>query len=167
MFWTDWGEKAKIEKCGMNGDLETRLEIVNTSILWPNALAIDYTVDRIWWADAKLHTIESSDLNGGNRQLVLSENINHPFALTIFQSYIYWTDWHLNAIHKANKFTGEERSIVMENLFSPMDIHVHHRQRQPIGNFNYLYNFGKDTLYFILIPRVSVRQRSTGKVSRK
>lgn len=133
MFWTDWGEKAKIEKCGMNGDLETRLEIVNTSILWPNALAIDYTVDRIWWADAKLHTIESSDLNGGNRRLVLSENINHPFALTIFQSYIYWTDWHLNAIHRANKFTGEERSIVMENLFSPMDIHVHHRQRQPIG----------------------------------
>ena len=136
MFWTDWGETPKIEKCGMNGDPDTRVVLIGTNILWPNALAIDYTIDRIWWADAKLHTIESSNLNGGNRRIVLSENINHPFALTIFQSYIYWTDWHHNAIHKANKFTGEEKSIVMEHLFSPMDIHVHHRQRQPIGKLH-------------------------------
>ncbi|XP_078354052.1 low-density lipoprotein receptor-like isoform X1 [Oculina patagonica] len=133
MIWTDWGETPKIEKCGMNGDTTTRQVLISTNILWPNALAVDYTIDRIWWADAKLHTIESSDLNGRNRRIILSENINHPFALTIFQSYVYWTDWHHNAINKANKFTGEERSVVMENLFSPMDIHVHHRQRQPIG----------------------------------
>jgi len=137
MFWTDWGETPKIEKCGMNGDTNTRQVLISTNILWPNALAVDYTIDRIWWADAKLHTIESSDLDGKNRRIILSENINHPFALTVFQSFIYWTDWHHNAINKANKFTGEERSVVMENLFSPMDIHVHHRQRQPTGTVFY------------------------------
>ena len=137
MFWTDWGETPKIEKCGMNGDTNTRQVLISTNILWPNALAVDYTIDRIWWADAKLHTIESSDLHGKNRRIILSENINHPFALTIFQSHIYWTDWHHNAINKANKFTGEERSVVKENLYSPMDIHVHHRQRQPIGKIHY------------------------------
>ena len=145
MFWTDWGEAPKIEKCGMNGDPNTRQVLISTNILWPNALAIDYTINRIWWADAKLHTIESSDLNGKSRRIILSENINHPFALTVFQRFIYWTDWHHNAINKANKFTGGERSVVMENLFSPMDIHVYQRQRQPIGRLYYNafnFNFG-------------------------
>ena len=135
MFWTDWGESAKIEKCGMNGDSETRRVIVSTNILWPNALSIDYTVDRIWWADAKLHTIESADIKGQHRQIILSEQIKHPFALTVFHNYMYWTDWDTSAIHKANKFTGEDASLVAENLYAPMDIHVYHRQRQPIGKF--------------------------------
>ncbi|KAJ7378683.1 hypothetical protein OS493_021987 [Desmophyllum pertusum] len=131
IFWTDWGETPKIEKCGMNGDSSTRSVLISTNILWPNALTIDYTINRIWWADAKLHTIESSDLNGKNRRIILSENIYHPFALTVFQESIYWTDWHHNSINKANKFTGEDRLIVKSDLFSPMDIHVHHQQRQP------------------------------------
>ena len=133
MFWSDWGESPKIEKCGMNGDLKTRRKIVTTHILWPNALTIDYTLDRLWWADAKLHTIESSDMFGTQRKIVLSEDIHHPFALTVFHNYMYWTDWEKEAIYKANKFTGEERSTVRENVFAPMDIHVYHELRQPKG----------------------------------
>ena len=135
MFWSDWGKTPKIEKCGMNGDPYTRHVLINTNILWPNALSIDYTIDRIWWADAKLHTIESADLYGRDRRIILSENVNHPFALTLFQNYMYWTDWEheSGSIKKANKFTGEERTVLQENLYSPMDIHVHHRQRQPAG----------------------------------
>lgn len=84
MFWIDWGDKVKIEKCGMNGDFEIRLEIVNISILWFNVFVIDYIVDRIWWVDVKFYIIELLDLNGGNRRLVLSENINYLFVLIIF-----------------------------------------------------------------------------------
>ena len=135
MFWTDWGDVPKIEKCGMNGDPSSRQVLISKNILWPNALTIDYTIDRIWWADAKLHTIESTDLDGRDRRIILSENINHPFALTLFQNYMYWTDWehHRGSINKANKFTGEERSVLQESLTSPMDIHVYHQQRQPAG----------------------------------
>ena len=136
MFWTDWGsEKPKIERCGMNGDKNTREVLIDTNILWPNALAIDYTIDRIWWADAKMHTIESADFTGRDRRIILRENINHPFALTLFQNYMYWTDWEHGhgSITRANKFTGEERTILQESLWNPMDIHVYHEQRQPRG----------------------------------
>ncbi|XP_067027218.1 low-density lipoprotein receptor-like isoform X2 [Acropora muricata] len=135
MFWTDWGDSPRIEKCGMNGDPKTREVLISRNILWPNALTIDYTVDRIWWADAKLHTIESSDLDGRKRQLILFEDVTHPFALTLFQNYMYWTDWEHRggSINKANKFNGQERSVIQENLYSPMDIHVYHQQRQPAG----------------------------------
>lgn len=144
MFWTDWGDSPRIEKCGMNGDPKTREVLISRNILWPNALTIDYTVDRIWWADAKLHTIESSDLDGRKRQLILFEDVTHPFALTLFQNYMYWTDWEHRggSINKANKFNGQERSVIQENLYSPMDIHVYHQQRQPAGIKN---------IYFFLI----------------
>ncbi|XP_068676353.1 very low-density lipoprotein receptor-like isoform X2 [Montipora foliosa] len=135
MFWTDWGEHAKIEKCGMNGDPKTREALITTNIMWPNALTIDYTIDRIWWADAKLHTIESSDLEGRRRQIILREDINHPFALTLFHNFMYWTDWehHRGSINRANKFNGRDRLLLQESLYSPMGIHVYHRQRQPAG----------------------------------
>ena len=131
MFWTDWGETAKIERCGMNGDPKTRQTIISKDIMWPNALTVDLTLDKIWWADAKLHTIEAADLDGSHRHLVRSEDVFHPFGLTVFQDYMYWTDWEKEAIYKANKFNGNEKSVIGDNLFSPMDVQVYHRQRQP------------------------------------
>ncbi|XP_032221271.1 low-density lipoprotein receptor-related protein 8 isoform X1 [Nematostella vectensis] len=131
MFWTDWGEEPKIERCGMNGDPKTRLQIVNTNILWPNALTIDYTIDKIWWADAKEHTIECANLDGTARRVITSDSVHHPFAITVFQDYIYWTDWVKESIYKANKFNGKDRSLVCSGLYSPMDIHVYQQQKQP------------------------------------
>ena len=135
MFWSDWGEKPKIEKCGMNGDENTRHVIISDNIMWPNALTIDYTIDRIWWADAKLRAIESADFDGRDRRIILSETIHHPFAMTIFEDYMYWTDWEHGhgSINKANKFTGEKRYTLKESLYNPMDLHVYHEQRQPRG----------------------------------
>ena len=137
MYWSDWGATPKIERCGLNGDLQTREVIINTSILWPNALTIDYTIDRIWWADAKMHTIESANFLGRDRRVILRESISHPFAVTLFQNYMYWTDWEHGhgSINRANKFNGKERVVMQESLYDPMDIHVFHKQRQPIGQF--------------------------------
>lgn len=134
MFWSDWGVSPKIERCGMNGDPKTRLALITTNILWPNALTVDYTIDKILWADAKVHTIETADLDGSNRRVILSQNVNHPFSITVFQDKMYWTDWVKECIYVANKFTGEDRAVVRDGLFSPMDIHVYHQQRQPLKN---------------------------------
>ena len=60
MYWTDWGNKARIERSGMDGS--ERVIIVQNDINWPNGLVIDYTADRVYWADAKHHVIESVNL---------------------------------------------------------------------------------------------------------
>ena len=49
---------------------------------WPNGLCIDYDARRLYWADAQLDRIETSDLNGRNRVLLI-ENVPHPFGLTM------------------------------------------------------------------------------------
>lgn len=83
-----------------------RVALVTESIFWPNGLAIDYTTDRIFWADAKHHIIESAHLDGTDRKKVISKGLHHPFAITIFEDSVYWTDWHFKSISSANKGNG-------------------------------------------------------------
>ena len=132
MFWTDWGQPAKIEKCGMDGRPSTREVLIDRDIVWPNALAIDYTEEKIWWVDARLNTIESSDFNGQGRRVLLRTWItNHAYGATIFQDFIYWTRRTTRKIYRANKFTGQERTVVASDLYSPRGIVVYHQHKQP------------------------------------
>ena len=57
----------------------------------------------------------------------------HPFAITVFEDYMYWTDWNHLSIEMADKYTGDGH-IVLQNLtHRPMDIHVYHPLKQPKG----------------------------------
>lgn len=129
LFWTDWGPNPKIERAEMDG--RNRRPVVNESVFWPNGLTIDYTTNRIYWADAKHNVIETAFLDGSDRKKVISKGLPHPFALTIFEDAIYWTDWHTKSISTANKATGTGLKTIHSNLHFPMDIHSFHPQRQP------------------------------------
>lgn len=140
MFWTDWGSNewgngSKIEKCGMNGNRATRQVIVERNLGWPNGLAIDYALNRIWWTDARQDTIESADLNGNHRRIVLknTDSISHPFGISVFLENMYWTDWANGKVYRANRFTGEDEVALAENLQQGMGVVIFHRQRQPEG----------------------------------
>lgn len=52
MYWTDWGTHAKIERATLGGNFRT--EVVNSSLVWPNGLTLDYEEERLYWADASL-----------------------------------------------------------------------------------------------------------------
>ena len=85
MYWTDWGLVAKIESANLDGS--ERALVVSTALVWPNGLAIDRALRRLYWADAKTDRIESSDLDGANRWTLVSENIPHVFGLTLLGNF--------------------------------------------------------------------------------
>ncbi|XP_016107771.1 low-density lipoprotein receptor-related protein 2a [Sinocyclocheilus grahami] len=79
MYWTDWGTNAKIERATLGGNFRT--EIVNTSLVWPNGLTLDYDDQRLYWADAipqaaafislsAFHTCEPTVFTCGNGRCV-------------------------------------------------------------------------------------------------
>ncbi|XP_037739600.1 prolow-density lipoprotein receptor-related protein 1 isoform X1 [Chelonia mydas] len=129
LYWTDWGDHSLIGKIGMDGT--NRSVIVDTKITWPNGLTLDYINSRIYWADAREDYIEFASLDGSNRHIVLSQDIPHIFALTLFEDYIYWTDWETKSINRAHKTTGANKSMLISTLHRPMDIHIYHAYRQP------------------------------------
>jgi len=81
MYWSDWGDHAKIERANLDGS--TRSVLVNTSLGWPNGLTIDYTERQLYWGDAKLDQIETCFLDGSQRQLLVSSDLPHIFGLTL------------------------------------------------------------------------------------
>nr|CAH7712475.1 unnamed protein product [Callosobruchus chinensis] len=119
LFWSDWGKNGKIERAHMDGT--NRKVLIGTKIAWPNGLAIDHLEQRIYWNDCKLNTIESSDLDGKNRNLIIS-NVPHPYGLVVVKNHIYWTDWQTRALHRADKFTGSDRVILKDNLEGLMEV---------------------------------------------
>lgn len=129
MYWTDWGENAKLERSGMDGS--DRTVLINNNLGWPNGLTVDKTSSQLLWADAHTERIEAADLNGANRHTLVSP-VQHPYGLTLLNSYIYWTDWQTRSIHRANKNTGSNVILVRSNLPGLMDIQAVDRA-QPLG----------------------------------
>jgi len=47
----------------------------------------DYATNKLFWVDAKLHMICSSDLDGSQQKIVLMslEHLKHPFSVAVFE----------------------------------------------------------------------------------
>ena len=108
LYWSDWGSKPKIERADLDG--MNRKVLVNTSIVWPNGIAIDYVERKLYWGDANTDEISCVDLDGTNRQVVL-QNLPHVFGVSILGDDIYWTDWQLRKLSKANKHDKKEIQV--------------------------------------------------------
>ncbi|XP_038049226.1 prolow-density lipoprotein receptor-related protein 1-like [Patiria miniata] len=134
IYWTDWGQQPYIGRASMDGT--STIHLVEDHLRWPNGLTIDYTTDRVFWADAHLDRIEFVEWDGRNRQVVIDDNIPHIFAISLFEDWLLWTDWENKTVVKANKYTGLNRTILASTVHRPMDIHVMHPLRQPQGVFN-------------------------------
>lgn len=64
MFWTDWSvEEPLIARANLNGSDVVRL-FTRPIVVWPNGITIDHIAERIYWVDAKLDYIASSNLDG-------------------------------------------------------------------------------------------------------
>ena len=121
IFWTDWGHNARIEKSDMDG--EHRSAVVTDGLTWPNGLSIDLFADRIYWNDAKKKVIESSDLNGQNRRVIV-DKVQHPYGLIVAGDFLYWSDWQEEALLRAKKSDGKNRKVVLSNLTGIMDLRL-------------------------------------------
>lgn len=56
MYWTDWGQQPKIERANLDGT--DRVVLVDSSLGWPNGLALDHSTGKLYWGDAKTDKIE-------------------------------------------------------------------------------------------------------------
>lgn len=122
MYWTDCGTVPKIDKAEMDGS--GRRSIVTGHILCPSGLTIDHAAGHLFWADNRLDTIEMSDLNGDNRQVILSSATGiHPFGLALYGDVLYWTDRQEKGILLYNLTSAEQKMGVLD-LQKPMNIHV-------------------------------------------
>ena len=143
MYWTDWGSTPKIENAAMDGS--SRRTIVTGSLGWPNGLTIDQTTNLLYWADAKLNKIEVSNLNGGNRRVIMSSSANiFPFGLTVYKGVLYWTDWIHRSISRYNLSSGKT-DLFLKGLKKPMGIQIYDSSAKVSGIMFLFHNLVKRT----------------------
>lgn len=69
LFWTDWSvEGSGIYRANLDGSNIKQLFGKKDGVEWPNGITVDHIAERIYWVEAKLDYIASSDLHG-NRLL--------------------------------------------------------------------------------------------------
>ena len=74
-----------------------------------------------------------ANTDGTNRHIVMQGKVPHPFAITLFEDYMYWTDWNHKSVEKANRFTGANHTVLQHVTHRPMDVHIYHPLQQPKG----------------------------------
>ncbi|KAG8239205.1 hypothetical protein J437_LFUL018795 [Ladona fulva] len=75
MFWTDWNsEEPAVGRCNLDGS-DVRKLFKKPDVGWPNGITIDHLSEHLYWVDAKLDYIASSDLNGNLFRKILSNVI--------------------------------------------------------------------------------------------
>ena len=98
LYWTDWSDSSpRIMKTSMDGANSTVLAN-GTWVTWPNALAIDYANQVLYWGDARRDVIGRMNTNGSGIEIIadlmqtLGRN-SQPWAMSYFDGHIYWSDW--------------------------------------------------------------------------
>ncbi|XP_028967168.1 low-density lipoprotein receptor-related protein 6 [Galendromus occidentalis] len=128
MFWTDWGEKPKLERASMDGS--DRKVIVSGDIGWPNGIAVDPDEPRVYYSDARLSALFSMDFDGNHRTNVLKYE-GHPYSVVVLDNYIYWTDWQNNSVFTTPKRgLGSMRKALQDTHLTTLDIKFYASSQQ-------------------------------------
>ena len=125
MFWGDWGLNPKIERADMDGG--NRVVLVDSKHLgWPNGLAIDFKMSRLYWVDGRKDVMMSVNLNGSEVKTVLTR-LHHPFGIDILNGYVYWDDWIERKLFRANLTSpGTTKEVLLSNVRGLMEIQAVH-----------------------------------------
>ncbi|XP_058867451.1 low-density lipoprotein receptor-related protein 1 isoform X3 [Acipenser ruthenus] len=135
VFFTDYGQIPKVERCDMDG--QNRTKLVDSKIVFPHGITLDLVNRLVYWADAYLDYIEVVDYEGKNRHTIIQGLlIEHLYGLTVFENYLY-------ATNSDNANMQQKTSVIRVNRFNSSDyqvvtrvdkggaLHVYHQRRQP------------------------------------
>ncbi|KAK7073342.1 Low-density lipoprotein receptor-related protein 6 [Halocaridina rubra] len=126
MYWSEWSDKPIISRAHL--DASEPIAVVS-KMGRANGLTIDFKDSRLFWTDIDNMRIESSDLDGHSRKVIVG-NLPQPYGLTLYEDFVYWADWETGTIERANKTNGENKTRIQGQLDFIMDILVFHSSRQ-------------------------------------
>ncbi|VDK47362.1 unnamed protein product [Anisakis simplex] len=134
IYFTEWSLQPYIGRMAMDGSPDLAdpiVKLAENDLGWPNALAIDFYSNKLFWGDAHLNEIGFMNLDGGARHHIPAKRTSHVSSMTIFDDYLFWSDWNLRQIMRSNKWNGSNEIILKTTTQLPNDIRVIHPLRQP------------------------------------
>ena len=101
----------RIERARIDG--RQRSAVITSGLQNPQAIAVDVMDDLIFWTDSDLKVIESSDLDGKDRKILLKDDsIGMPISLEVLDQYLIWIDSEKETISRINKLDGSSLKML-------------------------------------------------------
>uniref|UniRef100_A0A0A1WEM1 Low-density lipoprotein receptor-related protein 6 n=1 Tax=Zeugodacus cucurbitae TaxID=28588 RepID=A0A0A1WEM1_ZEUCU len=131
MYWIE-SPSDSIRRAGMDGsELQTIISGANHA----TGLTLDPDTRRLYWATQSRPTkIESADWDGKKRQILINTDVDEPYAMSLYQDYVYWSDWNTGDIERVHKITGENRSLVHSGMTYIRSLLIFNQNRQTGNN---------------------------------
>ncbi|XP_035376859.1 low-density lipoprotein receptor-related protein 1B [Electrophorus electricus] len=134
LFFTDYGDVAKLERCALDGSERRRLVQAGTE--QPTALTLDLVQKLVYWADAYLDFVAVVDYEGRNRHTVArGDSVSHLYGLALFEDYLFATCLEPSRggkveVLRINRFNGSDAHAVL-TLEASKGVRVYHKLSQP------------------------------------
>ncbi len=165
MFISDSGSNAKIWSASLDGSKAT--PFIESKVLWPCGLALDYPARRLYWTDLKSRTIESIELTGRQRKKVkqFHPKEGKPHNIEIFETFIYYSTYQHNKIMKINKFGKGNVTEIAEEVTRVSDLSIMQEFKQDSTIFNPCASkkCQQESSICVIIPGNEGGQTLTGK----
>ncbi|XP_050531547.1 low-density lipoprotein receptor-related protein 6 isoform X2 [Daktulosphaira vitifoliae] len=133
--WADHGQES-IQCVTYNGThVANKVAILNSGILTPDGLAIDWLTKKLYWTDGDTNRIEVASLDGKLRKVLYWEEIDQPRAIALvpMDGIMFWTDWgEVPKIERAgmNGDLSTRKVIVSDKIFWPNGLTIDFQNRQ-------------------------------------
>nr|KAF6506297.1 LDL receptor related protein 8 [Rousettus aegyptiacus] len=114
IYWTDSGNKT-ISVATVDGG--RRCTLFSQDLSEPRAIAVDPLRGFMYWSDWGYQAkIEKSGLNGVDRQILVSDNIEWPNGITLdlLNQRLYWVDSKLHQLSSID-FSGGNRKMLISS----------------------------------------------------
>jgi len=115
-----------VERAGLDG---THRHTVVAGVPHVSSLTIDYSQHRLYWLRVDCNCIESSDMSGGDRQLLVTD-LEQPVGIVQYSDQVYWTDVRRQSIEFVDKLTGSDHRVLLDGLSFPIHLSIFHISRQ-------------------------------------
>ncbi|XP_042878926.1 low-density lipoprotein receptor-related protein 6-like [Penaeus japonicus] len=120
LFFVNMVSPPVIEQAHLDG-LQRR-KVISEDLGYPSALAVDIRENLLFWADSKKKYIETSNLYGEDRKILVDRDLDQPVGLAVHGDYLYWVDKDLHLVERVNKYTGQQREKVQGRMSHLSDI---------------------------------------------
>lgn len=131
MYWSEWPSDS-IRRAAMDG---SELMTIISSANHATGLTLDSETRRLYWAcQSRPNALQSADWDGKKRSTLVDTDMVEPYAVTLYQDFVYWSDWNTGDIERVHKITGQNRSIVHSQLPYTSSLLIFHPSRQSGSN---------------------------------
>ncbi|XP_067239526.1 nidogen-2 isoform X2 [Chanodichthys erythropterus] len=115
LYWTDFGRHT-INRVVLVFGSEPEA-IVSQGLVQPEGIAVDTVHRKLFWVDSGKDRIETSDLDGRNRKVLIDSDLVNPRAITVDakSGILYWTDWNRDAPKiESSSLEGHKRKVLVQ-----------------------------------------------------